>query len=260
MNKIVNGKNFADVLNELRVKKFAHAEKQNYNYFTIDEFVSAFDNIVGVANYSVEYSDFQYSRITTEQEQYTVKCRITIFSDEGEPLLVRESYGGYACQYEKNTHKDVNLQNSSEFACHAAFKNAAKRFGIFGEKTDADSSKNSGGKQSTKNNASKNASNNAGNKNVVMNFVSKGKFVEFDTKDDRPCYKLDVLDYPVEENGDKVSQIIFYPNQYHKCAEQLTRCIGTCEQRPTRLRLTVQNVGVKNNMTQYVFKKFSPVA
>ncbi|WP_026653347.1 Rad52/Rad22 family DNA repair protein [Butyrivibrio proteoclasticus] len=255
MSSTVNGKPLAEVLASLRKVKYPAAKKGKYDYFKIDEYISVFDEIVGIANYLVDYTDFSYSKITTSQEQYTVKCRISILSDDGKVVLYRESYGGYTCQYEKNTGKDTNLSNSSNFACHAAFKNAAKRFGIFGAYC--------GGNNENSDVFSKEpdeTSRNQNKKNSVINFVTDGKFEVIDTKDDRPVYKLNAYEIVGDVCRDSISQIIFYPNMYSKDAKKMNGYITKCCNSRTRMRIKVQCVAERNSVKQYVFKSFERAA
>lgn len=252
MSKTVNGKSLSEVMKQLREKKLPKADKGRFKYFKINEFVSAFDSIVGISNYNVEYTDLTYSQISTGQEKYSVKCRISILSDDGEVLLVRESYGDYTCQYEKETGKDVNLQNSSEFACHAAFKNAAKRFGIFGRYDDVYELGSSENKP-VKNIASPN--------DVILNFRTEGVFERIGDKEGRPIYRINVHEKVGENDFRKeTAQIIFYPNQYDKDAAHFNQCYELCNESPKRIRVKVKYTRNEGTMKQYVFKAFAPVS
>ncbi|AOZ97857.1 Rad52/Rad22 family DNA repair protein [Butyrivibrio hungatei] len=254
MSSTVNGKPLTEVLALLREVKYPAAKKDKYNYFRIDEYISVFDEVVGIANYLVDYTDFSYSRITTNQEQYTVKCRISILSDDGEVILYRESYGGYTCQYEKNTGKDTNLSNSSNFACHAAFKNAAKRFGIFGAYGKIDRSVDAPSK------ATRDTKDTQNKKNSILNFVTEGKFEVVDTKDERPVYKLNAYEIVGDVCRDSISQIIFYPNMYSKDAKKMNGYITKCSNSRTKMRIKVQCVAERDSVKQYVFKSFEVAA
>lgn len=254
MSRTVNGQPLSDVLIRLREEKSPSADKGGkFKYFRIKEFVETFDSIVGIGNYNVEYTDLNYSRISTGQEKYSVKCRISILSDDGDVLLIRESYGDYTCQYEKETGKDVNLQNSSEFACHAAFKNAAKRFGIFGRYNEmSGSDEGSSERQAAKNNVSSD--------DTVMNFVTDGPFVKIDERDGRPVYRLDVHEIVGENCRKDIAQLIFYPNQYGKDSKSFNSYYSLCANSQKRLRAKVKFTRCVGSKKQYVFKSFVPAA
>lgn len=253
MSKTVNGKSLSEVMKQLREKKLPKADKGDFKYFRINEFVQAFDSIIGISNYNVEYTDLKYSQISTGQEKYSVKCRISILSDDGDVLLIRESYGDYTCQYEKKTGKDVNLQNSSEFACHAAFKNAAKRFGIFGRYADVFDTDSSECKPVSNRSASSN--------DCIMNFRTDGSFEKIDEKDGRPIYRINVHEKVGENDFRKeTAQIIFYPNQYSKEADHFNQCFELCKSSPRRIRVKVKYTRDNGTKKQYVFKAFVPAS
>ncbi len=249
----INGKSLNDVLNALRVKKTPTKEKLGKPYFDIKEYFQAFDSTIGVANYNVEYSDFSYTQTLQGQELYSVKCRISILDDDGRVVLFRECYGGYTVQHEQNTGKDVNLQNSSEFVCNTAFKNAAKKYGIFGKYEEGESSTDSSKEQT-----SKKPENKSSLKSEVKNFVSDGSFEKISEKNEGIVYKLmahemvsdsQCLEAPVN--------ILFYPNQYSNCETEFKKYLSSLNaSTKRRLRIKVSSLKEYNGIKQYVFKGF----
>ena len=249
----VNGKTLNEVLSSLRTyKEPPHTTNDGHKYFKTSEFIGAFDEIVGVANYNVEYTDHQYRQISTGQELFSVKCIITIIDDDGKPVLKRECYGGYVCKYAKANGNDVNLQNSLDFVCSYAFKNAAKRFGIFGLKTTEIEHSESVASENTSGSGKKSESS-------VMNFVTSGAFEQIRESDGRPVYKIAAHEMVNSEQcRSDVSHIIFYPNQYSKDAEKFNFYISTCSNdKQKRLRIKTKVVGEDNGIIQYVFLGFA---
>lgn len=244
--RMVNGKPFNEVMIALREKKApTETLPTGKKYFKSSDFFSTFDDIVGPCNYEIEYSDYTYTRISTGQELFSVKCRITIIDDNGEPILYKESYGGYAVKYEKETKKEVNLQNSPDFVCTYAFKACAKKFGIFGI-----NSTDSGALHTTR----VEAVDKEIKKDIFINVFADSKFVNIGDKDGRPMYRLDAHEVVNEQQCcEKLSQIIFYPNQYNKCADRLNAEISALEKGQQRLlRLKVKPLDDK----KYCFKDF----
>ena len=255
----VNGRTLNEVLRDLRVHKDAtFFTPDGHPYYKTAEFVSAFDNIVGVANYNVEYTDHSFRQISTGQELFSVKCIITIIDDDGKPVLKRECYGGYVCKYAKQSGNDVNLQNSLDFVCSYAFKNAAKRFGVFGLKTTAaDEDKHKIEERKNGNDAAKTSKEKK--PTCVVEIYAKKPFERKDDNCDRPTYYLH--GYTVDENNKSSGQakIIFYPNLYSKYADELNTHISKCLKPEgwTRMRILVSPCeSDKSNVPTYVFKGF----
>lgn len=252
---MVNGRDLREVLADLRqYRKPTSKTNDGYGYFKTEEIVGAFDEIVGVSNYNVEYTDHKYTPISTGQELFSVKCIITILDDDGNAVLKRECYGGYVCKYAKSNGNDVNLQNSLDFVCSYAFKNAAKRFGIFGLKTKTIGDdvapvieKNVG-----------NVGNDKSKTDKVMSFVTEGHFETEREKDGRPVYTISAHEIvSADKVKSELSNIIFYPNQYKNCAETFNKCIARCSSdKPARLKIKIGCLPARDGVSQYVFKGF----
>lgn len=254
----VNGRALKEVLDELqKYKNPLHKTHNGYGYFKTDEYVCAFDDIVGVANYNVEYTDYKYQKISTGQELFSVKCSITIFDDEGKPLIKREGYGGYVCKYERDTKKDVNLQNSPDFVCSYAFKNAAKRFGIFGLKKGIRDTSATNAVGATKSNQ-KNRDGNVSKETSVINFYAEDCFVQIREDDGRPVYKLNAHKIISDTEMEKeTSDIIFYPKQYSRNAEVFNKYVSDCgngKKKQLRIKAMIRESGQKKT---YIFMGFA---
>ncbi len=260
----VNGRTIADVLKQIREKKTPNKDKLGKPYFSIAEYFNVFDNAVGVANYNVDYSDYTYTNTLSGQELYSVKCRITIIDDDGKPVLYRECYGGYTTQAEHNTGKDVNLQNSAEFVCNTAFKNAAKKFGIFGRYEEGDSSSNANTNKPAQDKPTQNTQKSQQtSKNTVKLFATVGAFnrLRDDEQSGRPVYGLSAQEYVGEQPEEGLSNIIFYPNQYKDETDGLNAYLGQCaDGKRIKLRIKVSSLAPKNGVKQYVFKGFQKSA
>ena len=255
---MVNGRPLKEVLNELRAyREPPHKTYAGHKYFETSEFIGAFDEIVGVANYLVEYTDHSYQKISTGQELFSVKCIITIIDDDCKPVLKRECYGGYVCKY-NDTGSDVNLQNSLDFVCSYAFKNAAKRFGIFGLKT---TDIKGGTSDVVKDEKPANTDN--GNKKSseakVINFVTEGAFENFREDNGRPVYRLSARQkFDDKHMSTTPVEIIFYPNQYSKTkevAEAFNSYLVKCQN--TQCLLRIKTKPSKNDENVLIFFGFA---
>ena len=67
------------------------------------------DEIIGAANYCVEYSDPQIVK-TGSKENFIVKCRISILDDNRSVIMVRELYSANEITYKDQA--PVNLTNA----------------------------------------------------------------------------------------------------------------------------------------------------
>ena len=77
------------------------------------------DEIIGAANYCVEYSDPQIVK-TGFKENFIVKCRISILDDNRSVIMVRELYSANEITYKDQA--PVNLTNALVRAQEEAFK------------------------------------------------------------------------------------------------------------------------------------------
>ena len=258
---MVNGRQLSDVLAELRVKRQPDPKnnKAGKPFFSIKEYMQLFDSAVGVCNYNIDYSDYTFSQTSSGQELYSVKCRISILDDDGRVVLYRECYGGYVMQQEHNTGKDVNLQNSAEFVCNTAFKNAAKKFGVFGKYEDGEGSKDYDNRSS---NQGTSTDSKPANKEVnAINVRSCGTFTKVSEDNGRPVYTLCAKVVSGDKMEEDTSNIVFYPNQYKNCAELLNKCISACSDgKQHDIRLKVSTAKPRNGVKQYIFKGFNTAA
>ena len=83
------------------------------------------DEIIGVANYCVEYSDPQIVK-TGSKENFVVKCRISILDDNRSVIMVRELYSANEITYKDQA--PVNLTNALVRAQEEAFKRTCLTF------------------------------------------------------------------------------------------------------------------------------------
>jgi len=264
---LVNGRELKKILEELRqYQEPPHKLDSGVRYFSSEEYFEIFDRVVGPANYNVEYSDFKFipTELGTKQELFSVKCRITIIDDDGHPVLIKEGYGGYVCRYNKQTDKDVNLQNAPDFVCTYAFKTAAKKFGTFGITTKGASKKsskeksNNGNNISTDNTSANDKDTSKENNRKTISFCTDGAFFIERENNDGPVYKVNAYEVVGDKMRDSVSQIIFYPNKYRKVSDKLNFYIDKCSATVRkRLRIKATYSGdSKDGCKQYVFLGF----
>lgn len=83
------------------------------------------DEIIGTANYCVEYSDPQIVK-TGSKENFIVKCRISILDNNRSVIMVRELYSANEITYEDQA--PVNLTNALVRAQEEAFKRTCLTF------------------------------------------------------------------------------------------------------------------------------------
>ena len=83
------------------------------------------DEIIGAANYCVEYSDPQIVK-TGSKENFIVKCRISILDDNRSVIMVRELYSANEITYKDQA--PVNLTNALVRAQEEAFKRTCLTF------------------------------------------------------------------------------------------------------------------------------------
>ncbi len=260
---LVNGKTLKQIFQELREFK-GNVEKKNggkrdFDYIPIESFFSAFDEVIGTENYSVEYSELTYVKVSSGQDMVTCKCSITLLGDDGLPVLRKEGYGASEFVYAKETGKDSGLNNEPHIATTSAFKSAAKWFGVFGTYLeDAPAAKASS--SDTKAKAEKPADDKSGDKskdkkpeiNISVHtkdsFFSGGK----DKRTDKDVWKIKAtLDSDKSE-----CEVVFYPNQYGKNEKYFAALKEMSSQKSVGLRIVVNDCGERNGFRQFIFKDY----
>lgn len=215
---IINGKTIHDIFAELAVEK--PCEKYldgKYPYHEIYEYKERMDQVIGKEHYSMHYDECKMIELPNSQRAYVVKCTITVFDDDGQqvPILSAEGYGSSELKVnEKGRY--LHLNNVPCYARTAAFKDACRRYDIFGE-TDVEKAAHSQvgktGIQKTGNPYDDHV------KVAVMEtFVTEGciNIVRTDSQSGKPVYELKCYRKCGSQMEDHASSVIFYPNLYKK--------------------------------------------
>lgn len=256
MSRVVNGRNWEDVLKLLQNAKPKKGKKMKFEFIPVEEYLKVLDKYVGVTNYTTEYSELQYFKVQSGQDMFTIRCRITILDDDGNVVTFKEGMGGSEFAYSQdNGGRDVNLKNSPVYAQQSAFKTAAKSIGCFDFYGSSDSSdeKPSQNERQTQNAKPAQASSSGGKK--VLSVHSVGKMFTVEGREDangQPTYKL-----PVKVEGEDVlSEIIFYPNHYDKLADTFNKFIARTSRKGVDFSTSVTQCKEQNGKKQFVFLGF----
>lgn len=249
---IVNGQKWKDCLEQLKAAKPKKDNKMKFEFVPIEEYMKLLDNVIGVSNYTVEYTMPQYGKITSGQDFLYVKCRITVIDDDGNMVIFKEGLGASEFAYSsENNGRDVNLKNSPVYAQQSAFKTAAKDLGCFdfygtyreGKDSEADSSK--GGRQGRAQTSRR--------KLVTIKARTNGAyFVAGENARGEKTLKL-----PVVVNGEKnVSELIFYPNNIKDYKDEVNGLLIASKKGSKALSVSVYECDERDGRKQYVFKSF----
>lgn len=143
----INQRSMAEALNALR-ENFSisqlknHAEdldlkdssQKNWPYAPKACYMERLEHVIGELNYRIEYDDFSSAKLldkagtSNEKEEnvFVVRCRLTLFDDDRNPVIVKVGYGSSLVYKSSLT---ANLQNAEA----AAFKNCCKQLRIGGD-------------------------------------------------------------------------------------------------------------------------------
>ena len=77
-------------------------------------------------------------------------------------------------------------------------------------------------------------------------------------KDGKPIYKVNCHEIVGDRAKSSTSQIIFYPNNYTRCADKMNKLISECsDTNNVRLRINATRVGSNSDTEQFVFHNFA---
>ena len=228
MTRTINEKTVSDIFAGLAVAKpCVKYLDGKYPYHEISEYVERMDAVIGKEHYAMHYDECRMIELPNTQSAFVIKCTITVFDDEGNPVPVLSAEGFGSSEIKKN--KDGNflhLNNVPLYARQAAFKDACRRYGIFGESDmEADSSSQSG--NTGKKQGDKGQENKKGQQAVLETFVTEGTMtvIRQDAQSGKPVYELLCYKKCGSEMEDHASTVIFYPNQYRKQEELLKKFV-----------------------------------
>lgn len=215
---IINGKTTKDIFAELALEKPCGKYLDGkYPYHEFCEYRERMDQVIGKEHYSMHYDECKMIELPNSQRAYVVKCTITVFDDEGQqvPILAAEGYGSSELKVnEKGRY--LYLNNVPCYARTAAFKDACKRYGIFGEKDIEQDTGSQNGK--TGNQKTGKPVDNHVRSAVLETFVTEGcmNVVRTNPQDGKPVYELRCYRKCGSQMEDHASSVIFYPNLYKK--------------------------------------------
>jgi hypothetical protein len=242
---MINNVPFKECLDALRVYRKAEKELEvngnKFPYHSVEEYKDILDSVVGNDHYTCDFSDYGMTVLSSGQQMLTVKCRLAFLDDDYKEICHKESYGGSEIQYARNTGKAAGLGNEPENACQAAFKNACKCFGIFGNKKSP--------KKDTP----------AAKKEVpaspVMFFIRAGEISQVSEANGRPVYKA--LAHKASDTGyaKEAVHLLFYPNNYSKCTEKLNALISS--KGGSKISVTYKELEPRDGVAQLLFTGFS---
>lgn len=205
---LINGKTLEQIRAELLLPEKKAGDKEGKPYYEHWQFKKRLDSVFGL-NYSTEYSQVQ-TVSCGKQTLMSCVCTITILADEDlRPVIKRSGVGGREFVPFRSGDGHANFQSIPSFTERAAFCEACKEFGMFG---NFESSGNGNGK-GVVNKATLSG-------NVSGNF-KQGTFITHsvmtsDTKrNGEVVYTLNVVD----DSNVQQYQIIFYENQYKKVSD-----------------------------------------
>lgn len=253
---MINGRTYGECIAMLKAMRPKKEDKGNtgFQYYPIETYMEAMDEVFGNGHYNIAFSEPYYRAIGSGQEMITVRCTVTVISDEGITLKRVDGMGDKEIAYAKaNGRADVGNLTSS--AATAAFKDACKYLGIFGCRT-GDKQPESKAKQET---AKPAAAGKEKKPDETLNLVVSDMFYQQGEVKGHPVWKL-----PVARKDDKSQgEVVFYHNQTAKKAEKFNELLTFVEnglpdkKGKITLKLLVTPSGEFKGMPQYVFKDFA---
>ena len=249
MERTINGRPLKECLDILS-KPMAKSKLKgtNFYYIKIGDYISRMDEAFGICGYTVESLDPVTCIVTKSgQELFTTRCRVSLIADDGKLICFKDGVGGKEPTYANETGLDGGIKNLPNNVLGSAFKNACKKFGIFGE-TDSDDDDSSPDSAKNSNDANKPKA-----KDETYDLLITGDYESIgdDTQSGKPKYSVTAVS---KENKDDKYFIIFYPNQYTKVAEKFNRMLSN---KPRRILIKASQSSEKDGVKSLVFKNYA---
>lgn len=227
MVKLRNGNNLTEVLKIFRTDKKPTHDKDGYSYFKIEEYTELLDTCFGADGYIPHYSEGKIEALPSGQCVIIVKAVIDILGENGNVVYSMEGYGTYEIVLAKSGDRYISLSTAGSNANANALKAACCNAGAFG-KRNADGAGKSGstGSSSSRQQASSSSSGTQAHEVVRKFFVKKPMEVFWTDGKGKPAYRFvgqEVVDGKMRE---KLSEVLFYPNQYKNVSAKLNELIG----------------------------------
>lgn len=216
----INGKDVLEILEALavpkRCEKYLEYGQNKYPYHAIAEYQDRMNSVIGKNHYSLHYDECRMMELPTGQYAYVIKCTITVYDDDWNPVpcLAAEGYGSCEIKMAKDKEKYLLLNNIPMYARMASFKDACRGYGIFGEKDVEEANSKSKETASNRTDSSYNRSSDV----ALETYLTDGKMrlVRTDGQSGKPVYELSCY----KKCGGQLLQtkysVVFYPNQYKK--------------------------------------------
>ena len=253
--KNINGKPLKTVLNEIQVPApELKCRKQDKNYYPIEAYESRLNDVVGMENYTAEYSAVQCIPLPSGQVILCCNCTLLFFDEERS--VVHKAHGiGTSEQILSEDKKRFYGLNNAGYICQlAAFKSACKSLNIFGMHGDEEA-------EERKSSHSSKPDRETGEKpqEVKQVFYTEGSFfvLRTDTRTNKPVYK--VLAHLKVGNSVKkdACEVIFYPNQYADCTDKLNQLQALCSDGKMHcISIRCTRATYESDVPQYIFKGF----
>lgn len=249
MERTINGRPLKECLDILS-KPMAKSKLRgtNFSYYKIGDYISRMDEAFGICGYTVESLE-PVSCIVTKsgQELFTTRCRVSLIADDGKLICFKDGVGGKEPTYANETGLDGGIKNLPNNVLGSAFKNACKKFGIFGE-TDSDDDEGSPDSTRTNNDTNKPKA-----KDETYDLLITGDYGNMgdDTQSGKPKYSVNACG---KEDKNEKYFVIFYPNQYTKVTDKFNRMLA---EKPRRIRIVASQSSIKDGVKSLVFKNYA---
>lgn len=231
MTRTINKKTVSEIFAGLAVAKpCVKYLDGKYPYHEISEYVERMDTVIGKEHYAMHYDACRMIELPNTQSAFIIKCTITVFDDEGNPVpvLSAEGFGSSEIRKNKDGNTYLHLNNVPLYARQAAFKDACRRYGIFGE-SDMEADNNGSQSGNTgKSQGDKQQGNGTGQQAALETFVTEGTMtvIRQDSRTGKPVYELRCYKKCGSQIEDHARSVIFYPNQYKKQEDKLKQFVA----------------------------------
>lgn len=258
-----NGKSLSQVCAELEQTCETNPELLHgkYPYYPPASYQKRLADVLGNGGYTVAFSDISTVTLPTGQVILSCICTLSFIDDNGEPSYQTQGIGSFELIYssEKNAYQWLN--NAGPRLQQRAFKAACKSLRMFG-----DSSEEPGENESQKTSAKSQKSSSSKSTEKAKATPTRETFItcedmvsiKTDGQTGKPVYKVHAHRVQGSVMESSESAIIFYPNLYKDCTEQLNEHVFLCsdgKQHKIQVEVTESSY-VADDRKQYVFRGF----
>ena len=249
---MINGKTLGAVLAEIQVPAPELMDhKQDKTYYPIEAYENRLQNVVGLENYTAEYSAVQHIQFQSGQSVLCCTCTLKFFDENRDVAYQTQGIGTSELIMDSEKGRLYGLNNAGYICQLSAFKSACKAVNIFGLHGD--------GSGANKGSADKKADPKEKATEIKQVFYTEGAFsiIRTDARTDKPVYKVQAHLKVGETMTQSVSEIIFYPNQYKRCVEKINNLNALCaDGKMHRVSIKCTRATYETDIPQYIFKGF----